>query len=99
MAKLYERLPAERQLEVAVLTTSPAGLAQTIASFAGQFYDRTDFDALARRVSDLYAARRPSDADAFRTRLDRRLCDRYRAPVPWDVRTATVGTATCQPAA
>ena len=48
MAKLYERLSAERQLEVAVLTTGPAGLAQTIVSFAGQFYDRSDFDALAR---------------------------------------------------
>ena len=85
MAKLYETLPAERQLEVAVLTTGPAGLAQTMASFAGQFYDRSAFDALARRVSDLYAARRPTDAGAFRSRLDRRLCDRYHAPVAWDV--------------
>src|SRR5690349_895154 len=41
-----------------------------------------------RRVSDLYATRRAADADAFRARLDRRLYDRYHAPVVWDVEPA-----------
>ena len=85
MAKLYETLPAERQLEVAVLITGPAELARTIAGLAGQSYNRSEFDALARRVSDLYAARQPTEAGVFRTRLDRRLCDRYRAPVAWNL--------------
>jgi hypothetical protein len=85
VAKLYETLPAERRLEVAVLATGPAGLARTFASYCGQFYDRSEFDALARRASDLYAFRSAADAGTFRARLDRRLCDRYRAPVAWGV--------------
>ena len=83
MTKLYETLPLTRQLEVAVRTTSPAGLARTFAAYAGQFYDRGSFDALARRVSELYAAQSPAIAAAFRTGLDRRLHDRDRAPVAW----------------
>jgi hypothetical protein len=31
----------------------------------------------------------PSDADVFRTRLDRRLRDRHSAPVDWAVQPAT----------
>ena len=84
MAKLYETLPIERQLEMAVRTNPPARLAQTFAGYAGQFYDRTRFDQLAREVSALYEVGSPDDASAFRARLDRRLADRYRAPVAWD---------------
>ena len=83
MAKLYEALPPTRQLEVAVFTTSPAGLARTFAAYVGQFYDRSAFDALARRVSELYAARSPAVAQAFRAGLDRRLRERDRMPVTW----------------
>jgi hypothetical protein len=84
MAKFRESLPRAQQLELAVLTRNPAGLAQTFAAYVGQFYDRTDFDALAREVHDLYLAASAEDARAFRLRLDRRLCDRYHAPVAWD---------------
>ena len=83
MAKLYEALPLGRQLEMAVRTNPPFRLAQTFASYEGQFYDRARFDALAREVGALYDAGSPADGDAFRARLDRRLADRYRAPVPW----------------
>jgi len=83
MAKLYETLPLTRQLELAVRTASPARLAQTFAAYAGQFYDRAAFDALARRVSELYAAQSPAGARAFESRLDERLCARDRAPVAW----------------
>lgn len=82
MPKLYEILSPARQLELAVQAKSPTRLAQTFAAFVGQFYDREAFDALARQVSELYDAER---AGTFRTQLDRRLCDRYHAPVAWDV--------------
>ncbi len=77
-------LPAE-QLALAVAANPPASLARAFASYAGQFYDREPFDALARQVSDLYAARDSDEASSFRARLDRRLCDRYHAPVAWEV--------------
>src|SRR5207237_6282013 len=53
MAKLYETLSTERQLEAAVRVHGPATLAQTFSAFVGQFYDRSEFDALARRVDAL----------------------------------------------
>ena len=83
MPKLYETQPAALQLALAVRARRPAGLAQTFASYAGQFYDRGAFDALARQVNHLYAATSPDDAHTFRSRLDRRLCDRHHAPVTW----------------
>ena len=71
-------------LGLAVSTRTPSVLARLFASFAGQFYDRSDFDALARQVSDLYASRDAGDAYCFRTRLDLRLHDRYHDPVVWE---------------
>jgi len=62
-------------------------MALTFASLEGQFYDRTPFDNLARQVHALYE---PTDADVFRTRLDRRLRDRHSAPVDWTVQPSTV---------
>ena len=85
MPKLYEILPPARQLELAVVGRSPLRLADTFAFFVGQFYDRSDFDKLARQVSELYDADSAERADRFRARLDRRLHDRYRDPVTWDV--------------
>ncbi len=84
MPKLYEILSPEQQLELAVVGRSPLRLADTFASFVGQFYDRSDFDKLARQVSELYDADSAERADRFRARLDRRLHDRYRDPVAWD---------------
>lgn len=82
MPKLYETLAPAQQLTFATRTKTPCQLAQTFAAFVGQFYDRETFDALARQVSDLYDG---EGATTFRTQLDRRLCDRYHAPVAWDV--------------
>ncbi len=85
MAKLYETLSTDRQLEIAVRAQSPAALAQTFAEHAGQFYDRTSFDAMARQVSVFYARQSGEAATCFRSRLDRRLYDRYHTRVAWDV--------------
>ena len=90
MFKLYETQSPARQLEFAVQVKSPAQLAQTFAAFVGQFYDREAFDALARQVSDLYDAER---ASTFRSQLDRRLYDRYHAPVAWEVAPQPVDQA------
>ena len=84
MPIIYETLSSESRLSLAVRTKSPDQLAQTFAAYAGQFYDRTAFDLLARRVSDLYADENSSYASEFRSRLNRRLCDRYREPVIWE---------------
>ena len=88
MPRLYETLPPSQQLELAVLARTPVRLADTFAAFAGQFYDRSDFDRLARQVSDLYDTDSPESAYRFRARLDRRLYDRYREPVAWEVAPA-----------
>ncbi len=50
----------------------------------------SSFDALARQVNDLYDAER---AGCFRSQLDRRLHDRYHAPVAWDVGPASADRA------
>ena len=89
MPRLYETMSSERRLELAVRTRTPSQLALIFARFAGQFYDRTAFDDLARRTSDLYADDGGERASEFRARLDRRLCDRYREPVTWDIAPAT----------
>jgi hypothetical protein len=82
--ELRDALTPAQQLELAVRTKSPADLARTFAEHAGQFYRREDFDTMARTAHDLYAADSAERASLFRARLDRRLCDRYRAPVAWD---------------
>ena len=86
MSELYATQPLSLQWHLAVRAHRPAGLARTFASHAGQFYDRNEFDALARRVRDLYAIASTDDACTFRTRLDRRLYDRHHAPVAWELR-------------
>jgi hypothetical protein len=85
MPVIYEILAPESRLALAVRTRSPNQLAQTFASYAGQFYDRSSFDDLARRVSDLYADENGLQASEFRLRLDRRLRDRHREPVTWEI--------------
>lgn len=82
MPRLYETLSADCRLELAVQSKSPAYLARTFATFAGQFYDREAFDQLARQVYGLYDR---DQAEQFRTELDGKLYDRYHQPVAWDV--------------
>ena len=86
MPTLRQALSLSEQLALAIRCQTPVRLALTFASLEGQFYDRTPFDNLARRVHALYE---PTDADVFRTRLDRRLRDRHSAPVDWTVQPAT----------
>jgi hypothetical protein len=88
MPRLAYLLAHEQQVMLAVRTKPPARLAQTFAAYVGQFYDRTAFDALAREVSDLYERESREQSSCFRTRLDRRLYDRYHTPVAWDVTAA-----------
>ena len=78
-------LPLAVRWEVAVRTKTPAHVARTFAKQVGAFYDREEFDALARPVSELYRQEIPENAQHFRARLDRRLYDRYHTPVAWDV--------------
>ena len=85
MPTLYDVLPQQQRLALAVATKSPDVLAQAFASHVGQFYDRAAFDALARQVADLYADGGVERADRFRAHLDRRLSDRYHSPVAWEV--------------
>ena len=85
MTQISEVLSPCQQLELAVQTTSPIQIARTFASYAGQFYDRSSFDTLARQVHDLYAESSTERAERFRLQLDRRLCDRSYDPVEWDV--------------
>ncbi len=89
MPRLHDVLSPARRLALAVRLRRPATLARTFASYAGQFHDREAFDELARQVSDLYAVDNPEDAIYFRSRLDRRLYDRYHAPVAWEVPAST----------
>ncbi len=90
MPRFSETLSPTQRLALAVAANSPASLARTFASYASQFYSREPFDALARQVSDLYATRDADEASYFRARLDRRLCDRYHAPVAWEAVPASV---------
>lgn len=84
MTTIYETISPDSRLELAVRTKSPSQLARTFAAYAGQFYDRSSFDDLARRVSDLYGGAEDAHASEFRHRLNRRLCDRYHDPVVWE---------------
>jgi hypothetical protein len=85
MQHLSDSLPTRARWELAVQAIPPASLAQSFASHVGQFFDRQEFDALARQVSDLYDQSTPERAERFRERLDRRLYDGYHAPVTWDL--------------
>jgi hypothetical protein len=85
MREFLDHLPPTQQLELAIRTKSPAYLARVFAAHAGQFYDRADFDNLARQARDLYAVDSADRATVFRARLDRRFYDRYHASVAWDV--------------
>ena len=84
MSRLRDSLGQNLCLELAVSTRSPSFLARAFAAYVAQFYDRGDFDALARQVSDLYASRDAEDAYSFRSRLDLRLYDRYHDHVVWE---------------
>ncbi len=88
MPTLRDSQTPARQLHLAVQTRPPAGLAQTFAAYAGQFYDRQAFDALAREARALYAVRDPEGAATFQRRLDARLHDRSHAPVAWELTPA-----------
>ncbi len=87
MPRLYELLSPNQQLQLAIRSKPPHLLAETFAAYVGQFYDRCEFDRLARQVSDLYDANSAERAHHFRARLDQRLHDRYRDPVVWNVTT------------
>jgi len=89
MQHLSDSLPTRARWELAVQAIPPASLAQSFASHVGQFFDRQEFDALARQVSDLYDQNTPECAERFRERLDRRLYDRYHDPVIWNVVPST----------
>ena len=85
MPRFSDAVSPAARLALAVRTKSPYQLALAFAAHAGQFYDRTSFDDLARQVSHLYACRDDERASEFRRRLNRRLCDRFHQPVAWDV--------------
>ena len=85
MPQLSETLPRAGRLQLALHSYTPLRLAQTFAAYVGAFYDRGAFDALARQVSDLYCLESPDQAWLFRSHLDRRLYDRYHAPVTWEL--------------
>lgn len=85
MARIDETLSPIARLQLALRVMTPTRLAQTFAAFAGQFYDRSDFDRLARQVSQLYDLESVEHARVFRSQLDRRLCDRYQDPVAWHI--------------
>jgi hypothetical protein len=85
MTRIYETLPSEGRLRLALRVMTPTRLAQTFAAFAGQFYDRSAFDTLAREIGHLYDIESAEDASLFRSQLDRRLCDRFHLPVAWDI--------------
>lgn len=84
MPILSDCLPTHVRWDVATRTIPPAHLARSFAAEVGQFYDRGEFDALARRVHTLYATHDPEQGGTFRARLDRRLQDRACAPVVWE---------------
>ena len=85
MPTVYDVLSRRQRLALAVAAKRPAVLAQTFAAHVGQFYDRTAFDALAREAAALYADDNAEDADRFRAQLDRRLWERQRTPIVWEV--------------
>jgi hypothetical protein len=93
MPRLSDTVPLTGRLQLALRLHSPSRLAQTFAAFSGQFYEPGAFDALARQVGRLYDLESPERAAAFRSQLDRRLCERDRGPVVWDVTNVEDGAA------
>jgi hypothetical protein len=89
VSTIRERLSRDRLLALAVRAHPPLRLAETFASYAGQFYDRTAFDLLARETAARYAVRDADQAAAFRRRLDARLEQRERGAVNWSPPGAT----------
>ncbi|HEU5424572.1 MAG TPA: hypothetical protein VFU72_13585 [Nitrolancea sp.] len=87
MVSIAACLPADQQLLLATRAQPPARLADLFATFVGQFSaaERARFDALARQVSADYARTDPDQAARFRSRLNRRLSDRYHTLVVWTV--------------
>jgi hypothetical protein len=83
--KQYESQSLRARWELAIQTIPPARLAQVFAANVGQIYDRQEFDGVARQLRDLYVQDAPECAADFQARLDRRLYDRYHAPVAWEV--------------
>ena len=93
MSQLSETLPRPSRLQLALHSHTPLRLAQTFAAYVGTFYDRCAVDALARQMSDLYRLESPHQARLFRSHLDRRLYDRYQAPVAWEITGGEDGAA------
>lgn len=87
--KMCDTQSPARRLALAVRLQSPSKLARHFAAFSGQFYDRSDYHSLACRARDLYADESPERAASFCRQLDRRLHDRYHAPVAWDIAPST----------
>lgn len=87
MPRLSDSLTTAARLDLATLARSPERLAAIFAAREGDFPHnmRPDFDALARLTSRRFALRCPGAADRFREGLDRRLCQRDRTPVRWEV--------------
>jgi hypothetical protein len=85
MARIDQTLFPITRLQLALRLITPTRVAQTFAAFAGQFYDRSDFDSLARQVSQFYDLESDEHAHLFRSQLDRCLCDRIHDPAAWDV--------------
>lgn len=83
MPSVADLLPRADQLALAVRAHSPNRLAETFAGYAGQFYDRSTFDLLAREVHALYAASSDEAASTFQAKLDARLRQRTYAGVCW----------------
>jgi hypothetical protein len=84
MPKMNRLIAPKAQWQLAVVVMHPRPMAGVFAGFIGQFYDRADFDALARRTWRLYAELSPAAAWHFRAELDERLYRRYQEPVIWE---------------
>lgn len=72
----------------AVLVRGNGGLflAHRFARFIGQFYNRAEFDAVARKVNCLFHLERDRDeATIFRAELNRKLKDAGDALVNWQL--------------
>lgn len=89
MFTFFDSVSTRARWECAVQTIPPASLARTFAAEVGVFYDRQEFDALARQVRGLYDRDDPNLGERFQVRLDRQLYDRYHEPVRWDVELAS----------
>lgn len=79
-------LALTRDWQLLVRRESGMFLAHRFARFIGQFYDRAEFDAVARKVNCLFRLERDGEqATVFRAELNRKLRDAGDAPVPWQL--------------